>query len=407
MTVCNEGESAPDGLEHFRSLTAAWLEANCPAEMRAPASSDEDVYWGGRRVRFVSAAQRLWLERMISQGWTVPEWPREYGGAGLDKEHARALREEMHRLDCRAPLTSFGISMLGPALLRFGSETQRRQHLPSIARGEIRWCQGYSEPGSGSDLASLATRAEDRGDHYLVNGRKIWTSYADQSDWIFCLVRTDATAEKHRGIGFLLIDMNGPGVTTRPIRLISGKSPFCETFFENVPVPKENLVGSPGGGWEIAKYLLTHERESIGSMDLLTQGATALHELAVRSIGLEHGRLADDLLRAELARWQVDSLAFRLTLERLREESADGQGLGASSSVLKYYGTELNKRREDLAMSIAGVRGLLWGDAAQDAARIGATARAWLRSKGNSIEGGTSEIQLNIIAKHLLGLPGV
>lgn len=402
----DEGEITPSGLEHFRSLAAAWLEANCPAEMRGPSPSDEDACWGGRRARFASAAQRLWLERMVSKGWTVPEWPPEYGGAGLDRERARVLREEMRRLDCRAPLMSFGISMLGPALLRFGSEAQRREHLPHIARGEIRWCQGYSEPGAGSDLASLATRAEECGDHFLVNGRKIWTSYADQADWIFCLVRTDAAAEKHRGIGFLLIDMDDPGVTTRPIRLISGKSPFCETFFENVRVPKENLVGSPGGGWEIAKYLLTHERESIGSMELLPQGATALHELAVRGIGLVHGRLADDFLRAELARWQVDSLAFRLTLERLREESAGGQGLGASSSLLKYYGTELNKRREDLAMSIAGVRGLLWDDTTDNASRSGGTARAWLRSKGNSIEGGTSEIQLNIIARHLLGLPG-
>ncbi len=404
--MSNEGEITPDELQRFRSQTAAWLEANCPPEMRGPPSGDADMCWGGRRGRFASAAQQLWLERMIAQGWTAPEWPREYGGAGLDPQCARILREEMRRLDCRAPLMSFGISMLGPALLRFGNEAQQRQHLLRIARGEIRWCQGYSEPGAGSDLAALATRAEDRGDHFLVNGQKIWTSYADLSDWIFCLVRTDTTVPKHRGISFLLIDMDGPGVTARPIRLISGKSPFCETFFENVRVPKENLVGSPGGGWEIAKYLLTHERESIGSMDLLPQGATPLHELAVRGIGREHGRLADDLLRAELARWQVDSLAFGLTLERLRAEAAGGQGLGAFSSVLKYYGTELNKRREDLAMSIAGMGGLLWPDTADGASGTGETARAWLRSKGNSIEGGTSEIQLNIIAKHLLGLPG-
>jgi len=404
--VRNESDNTLEELERFRSLTAAWLEANCPADMRGPPSSEADMCWGGRRGAFASPAQRLWLERMIARGWTVPEWPRQYGGAGLDGEHARILRQEMSRLDCRAPLMSFGISMLGPALLRFGSEAQRREHLPPIARGEIRWCQGYSEPGAGSDLASLATGAEDRGDHFLVNGQKIWTSYADLSDWIFCLVRTDAAAPKHRGIGFLLIDMDSPGVATRPIRLISGKSPFCETFFENVRVPKENLVVSPGGGWEIAKYLLTHERESIGSMDLLTRDATPLHELAVRSVGLEGGRLADDLLRAELARWQVDSLAFGLTLQRLREAAAGGQGLGPWSSVLKYCGTELNKRREDLAMSIAGVRGLLWREAAGGASGDGETARAWLRSKGNSIEGGTSEIQLNIIARHLLGLPG-
>jgi len=402
----NEGEIAPPELERFRSLAAAWLEANCPAQMRGPPSGEEDVCWGGRRARFASGAQQLWLERMVAKGWTVPEWPQQYGGAGLDPQRARILREEMCRLGCRAPLMSFGISMLAPALLKFASEAQRREHLPRIARGEIRWCQGYSEPGAGSDLASLATRAEDRGDHFRVNGQKIWTSYADLSDWIFCLVRTDPTAAKHRGISFLLIDMASPGVTTRPIRLISGKSPFCETFFDNVRVPKENLVGALGGGWEIAKYLLTHERESIGSLDLLPHGATPLHELAIRGIGLEHGRLADDLLRAELARWQVDSLALRLTLERLREQASHAQGLGPFSSVLKYYGTELNKRREDLAISIAGVRGLLWRETPDGACGDGEVVQAWLRSKGNSIEGGTSEIQLNIIAKHLLGLPG-
>lgn len=393
-------------LEHFRALTAAWLEANCPAEMRGPPAREEDMCWGGRRAQFASAAQRLWLARAVARGLTAPEWPVEYGGAGLDHERTRILREEMRRLDCRAPLMSFGISMLGPALLRFGSEAQRQEHLPPISRGEVRWCQGYSEPGAGSDLAALSTRAEDHGDHYLVSGQKIWTSYANLSDWIFCLVRTDAAAEKHKGIGFLLIDMESPGVTTRPIRLLSGKSPFCETFFESVRVPKANLVGSPGGGWEIAKFLLTHERESIGSMDLLPQGATQLEELAVRSVGLEHGRLSDGILRAELARWKVDSCAFQVTLERLREEAAAGSGLGARSSVLKYYGTELNKRKEELAMSIAGVRGLLWGDTAAGALPVNDSARAWLRSKGNSIEGGTSEIQLNIIARHLLRLPG-
>lgn len=402
-TVIDETEPEHDVLESFRSQTTAWLEANCPSEMRGPAPSEGQVYWGGRRAQFASAAQRTWFERMVARGWTVPEWPREYGGAGLDEARARILREQMRRLECRAPLMSFGISMLGPALMRFASEAQKKEHLPRIARGQIRWCQGYSEPGAGSDLASLNTRAEDHGDHFLVTGQKIWTSYADLADWIFCLVRADPNAQKHKGIGFLLIDMASAGVSTRPIRLISGKSPFCETFFENVRVPKANLVGSASDGWAIAKHLLTHERESIGSLDILPPGAARLHELAIRSIGLEHGRLADSVLRAELARWQVDSCAFQATLQRLREQAA-GRGLGAFSSVLKYYGTELNKRKEDLAMSVAGARGLLWsGDGTGPG---GDAARHWLRSKGNSIEGGTSEIQLNIIAKHLLQLPG-
>ena len=402
----DDTELGHDVLEHFRSATRAWLEANCPKEMRGPASSEDQVYWGGRRAQFASDAQRAWFERMVVRGWTVPEWPREYGGAGLDVAHASILREEMSRLQCRAPLMSFGISMLGPALMRFASETQKMEHLPRIARGEIRWCQGYSEPGAGSDLASLNTCAEDRGGHFLVSGQKIWTSYADLADWIFCLVRTDPAAERHKGIGFLLIDMAGQGVSTRPIRLISGTSPFCETFFENVRVPKGNLVGSAGGGWEIAKYLLTHERESIGDMSILPPGVARLHKHAILAIGLEHGRLTDGVLRAELSRWEVDSRAFQATLQRLREQATSARGLGAFSSVLKYYGTELNKRKEDLAMSIAGVRGLRWSNQAGAADPSGDTARAWLRSKGNSIEGGTSEIQLNIIAKHLLQLPG-
>lgn len=387
--------------ESFRAATRAWLEANCPPQMREPIESEAQLCWGGRNWKFTSEAQRLWLERMGQRGWTVPEWPREYGGGGLTAEQAEILREEMRRLACRSPLSSFGISMLGPALLKYGSEEQKREQLPKIARGEIRWCQGYSEPGAGSDLASLKTRAEDRGDHYLVNGQKVWTSYADEADWIFCLVRTDAAAPKHKGISFLLFDMASPGVSTQPIRLISGKSPFCQTFFDNVRVPKGNLVGALNSGWDIAKYLLTHEREMIGGMDLFAGGHGTLCEVAVREVGLAHGRLADAALRTDLARYEIDSLAFELTLQRIREQSAGGQGTGALSSLLKYYGTELNKRRQELAMSIHGSRGLLW----EGEGKAGDTARGWLRSRGNSIEGGTSEIQLNIIAKHILRLP--
>ena len=187
-----------ENLETFRKETRAWLEANCPPEMRRPTQTEDDTCWGGRRWTFKSEAQRQWLERMAAKGWTVPEWPREYGGGGLSRDEAKILRQEMRALGCRSPLDSFGIWMLGPALLKYGTEEQKREHLPKIARGEIRWCQGYSEPGSGSDLASLQTRAEDKGDQFLVNGSKIWTSYADKADWIFCLVRTDPNAPKAR-----------------------------------------------------------------------------------------------------------------------------------------------------------------------------------------------------------------
>src|SRR5690349_6985641 len=250
-------------IEAFRSETRAWLEANCPPEMREPVRSEADICWGGRNWTFQSDAQRLWLERMAERGWTVPHWPKEYGGGGLSPAEAKVLKEESNRLGARQPLTSFGISMLGPALLQFGSEEQKKRFLPEIARGEIRWCQGYSEPGAGSDLAGLQTRCEDKGDHWLINGQKIWTSYANKADWCFCLVRTDPSAPKHEGISFVLIDMATPGVETRPIKLISGESPFCETFFTDVKIPKPNLVGQLNRGWEIAKRLLQYERQNI------------------------------------------------------------------------------------------------------------------------------------------------
>jgi acyl-CoA dehydrogenase len=390
-----------ENLESFRKETRAWLEANCPPEMRH-SSTEDDICWGGRRWVFTSDAQRVWLERMAAKGWTVPEWPREYGGAGLSRDQAKILRQEMRALGCRSPLESFGIWMLGPALLRYGSEEQKREHLPKIARGEIRWCQGYSEPGSGSDLASLQTRAEDRGDHFLVNGSKIWTSYADKADWIFCLVRTDPNAPKHQGISFLLFDMESPGVSTKPITLISGASPFCQTFFDDVLVPKANLVGKLNQGWDIAKYLLTHERDMIGGMGSTSENRS-LGQIATDSVGTENGMLADTVLRADIAAFEIDALAFRLTMERAGDMAKVGQAHPAVSSLLKYYGTELNKRRMELVMSAGGTDALEWEG---ERSREGRNARAWLRSKANSIEGGTSEIQLNIIAKRILGLPG-
>ncbi len=389
-------------LETFRKDTKAWLEANCPAEMRQPPRSEDDTCWGGRRWKFQSDAQRVWLERMAEKGWTVPDWPREYGGGGLSRDQLKILRQEMRALGCRSPLDSFGIWMLGPALLKYGNEEQKHEHLPKIARGEIRWCQGYSEPGAGSDLASLQTRAEDKGDNFLVNGSKIWTSYADRADWIFCLVRTDPNSPKHSGISFLLFDMQSPGVSTKPITLISGASPFCETFFDDVLVPKHNLVGTLNKGWEIAKYLLTHERDMIGGMGS-TSDSRSLGQSAAESVGLENGVLGDTVLRSQIASYEIDAAAFRLTMERAGDLAKVGQAHPAISSLLKYYGTELNKRRLELTMSAGGSDALEWEG---EKSREGFTARAWLRSKANSIEGGTSEVQLNIIAKRILGLPG-
>ena len=389
-------------LNTFRTEARAWLEANCPESMRVPIRSFEDIYNGGRNPEMSHPDQKVWCDRMAERGWTVPEWPTAYGGGGLSKEETKVLREEMARIGARPALDSFGISMLGPALLKFGNEEQKLEHLPPIVRGEIRWCQGYSEPNAGSDLASLATRAEDKGDHYIVNGQKIWTSYADKADWIFCLVRTDNTGSKHEGISFVLFDMATPGVTTRPIKLISGSSPFCETFFDDVPVLKKNLVGEEGKGWTIAKYLLTHEREMISSFGAAS-GRKTLGQRAVDNMGADvSGRLRAGTLRSVIAQYQLDTLAFGATMEKVTAEAKAGQGLGPASSIFKYYGTELNKRRNELLLSVEGESALGWDGAEYSEGEI---SRAWLRSKGNSIEGGTSEVQLNIVAKRVLGLP--
>jgi len=392
-----------EALSTFRSEARAWLEANCPPEMRKPILSEDDICWGGRQWQFQCEAQRVWLQRMGERGWTVPTWPREYGGGGLSADEAKVLAQEMRALGCRVPLQSFGIWMLGPALLKFGTHEQKLEFLPPIVRGEIRWCQGYSEPNAGSDLASLQTRAEDRGDHFIVNGQKIWTSYADQADWIFCLVRTDPAAKKHTGISFVLFDMANAGVSTKPILLISGKSPFCETFFDDVRVEKKHVVGTLNAGWDVAKYLLTHEREMIGGMGD-RHGAKPLGQLAAQQLGVDAlGRLADPILRAQIAQFEVDEAAFRITMERTMDMAKAGQGHPAFSSALKYYGSELNKRRHELLMQTGGTQALEWES---ERGQAGASARAWLRTKGNSIEGGTTEVQLNVIAKRILNLPG-
>ena len=398
MTV----DTADAGLDAFRAQTRAWLEANCPTEMRTPARSEDDICWGGRKGQY-SAAQMTWLQRMGERGWTVPTWPKEYGGGGLSNAQAKVLAQEMAALGCRSPHSNFGIWMLGPALLKFGSEAQKREHLPRIARGEIRWCQGYSEPNSGSDLASLQTRAEDRGDHFIVNGQKIWTSYADRADWIFCLVRTDPTAKKHEGISFVLFDMASEGVTTKPIRLISGKSPFCETFFDNVRVEKHNLVGQINRGWDVAKYLLGHERAMIGgtgSADI----ARPLGEVIAGLVGTdEQGRIADPLLRARVAEFEVDEAAFRLTMARYGDLARAGQAHPAYPSALKYYGSELNKRRYELLVAAGGSDTLEWDS---ERSNHGATIRSWLRTQANSIDGWTSAVQLGICSNRCLKFPG-
>ena len=388
-------------LDQFREETRSWLEANCPPEMRQPVEDEADVYWGGRNATFKNEAQKAWFEACVAKGYTVPAWPKEYGGAGLSPAEAKVLREEMARIDARSPLHSFGIWMLGPALLHFGTEGQKQRFLNEIARGEIRWCQGYSEPGSGSDLVSLQTYGDDKGDHWVVDGQKIWTSYADEADWIFCLVRTDKT-NKYQGITFMLFDMENEGVSTKPIKLISGSSPFCETFFDSVSVPKsygEDIpaqVGQVNRGWDVAKYLLGHEREMISA----TGGVDRPTSLG--AVTSRQGEL-DPVLRAEIAQFDVDALAFTAMSEKFLDEIKVGKAHPAQPNMMKYAGTELNKRRNELLMAAGGSRALEWESEETEG---GKPARGWLRTKGNSIEGGTSEVMLNVVAKRILELPG-
>ncbi len=389
-------------LAAFREETRAWLEANCPPEMRQPAREEADVYWGGRRATFKNDAQKAWFEAAVAKGYTVPDWPKDYGGAGLSPAEAKILRQEMAAIGARPPLSSFGIWMLGPALLHFGTEGQKKHFLNQIARGEIRWCQGYSEPGSGSDLVSMQTFGEDKGDHWVVNGQKIWTSYADEADWIFCLVRTDKE-NNYQGITFMLFDMESEGVTTKPIKLISGNSPFCETFFDDVSVPKSygedipGYVGEINRGWDVAKYLLGHEREMIS-------GAGGGDRTAAIGASMKrHNGEIDPVLRAELAMFDVDALAYAAMGEKFLDEVKVGKAHPAQPNMMKYAGTELNKRRHELMMSAGGSRALEWES---EETGGGKAARNWLRTKANSIEGGTSEVMLNVISKRILELPG-
>jgi alkylation response protein AidB-like acyl-CoA dehydrogenase len=389
-------------LDDFRSETRVWLEANYPPSLHEPQASEDDVTWGGKRAVYKNPDSKLWLDRMAARGWTAPTWPKEYGGGGLTQEEARVLNQELGRIQARVALASFGIWMLGPVLLEYGNEEQKREHLPKIVRGEIRWCQGYSEPGAGSDLASLRTRCEDKGDHFLINGQKIWTSYANHADWIFCLVRTDTT-KKHEGISFILFDMTTPGIEPRPIKLISGNSPFCETFFTDVKVPKANLVGRLNGGWEIAKRLLQFERQSISSGTLGSSAGIEVEDVAKAYVGEEDGRIADPDLRSRIAQHRMEARAFALTIRRVEEEAKAGRNVGPATSILKYEMAKLNQDRCELMVEALGAQGLGSEGDGFNPREIAAT-RGWLRSKGNSIEGGTSEVNLNVVAKRVLGL---
>jgi alkylation response protein AidB-like acyl-CoA dehydrogenase len=393
----------PD-LEGLRTEARAWLEANFP-----PSLKGKGLMMMREGAGEASADYDAWRKAMGEKGWGVPTWPKEYGAAGLSAAEARVIQQEMQRIGAWNPIGGMGVMMFGPTLLEYGNEEQKKKHIPPIVKGELQWCQGFSEPGAGSDLASLQTKAEDKGDHFLVNGQKIWTSGAQWAQWCFCLVRTD-TSRKHEGISFVLIDMADPGVEVRPIQLISGNSPFCETFFTDVKVPKENLVGPLNGGWTIAKRLLQHERSSLsgggaggGAMAAMF-GAGPLDKLAKTYVGEdEQGRIADGELRARIAAHQMDARAFMLTLMRAQAESKASQGPSAATSIMKNAGSKVGQDRAELTLEIMGHQGLGWEGDEFSPAELNAV-RTWLGGKATTIYGGSFEIQNNIISKRILGL---
>jgi len=390
-------------IDDFRAETRTWLDENCPAGARGPGP----ISTGATTIAIDHEDTELWLDRMIEKGWTAPVWPKEYGGGGLDTDQYMTLIQEMRRIDARTPLGGMGVSLIGPTLLEYGTDEQKVRHIPRIVRGEVAWCQGYSEPGSGSDLASLRTRAEDKGDHFVVNGQKIWTSGAQYADWIFALVRTDPDVPKHEGISFVLMDMHQDGITVRPIRLISGESPFCETFFDNAIARKDDLVGELNKGWTVGKRLLQHERGSMASLvggGAVKDTGPVLEDEAKVFSGEANGRIADAVIRDRILSHNMNSHVFHLTQRRTVEEASDGSTPGPATSIFKMYGTELQQERSSLFVEIRGTQGLGWtGD--EFTGRSLMDTRGWLSNRAASIYSGSNEIQRNIIAKRVLGLP--
>lgn len=392
-------------LDQFRTEVGEWLAEHCPASARG---KGEIVTIGSKRP-MEDPSLLTWRHSLGSKGWTVPTWPKEYGGGGLSNEQASVLYEELAKIKARLPMPGMGVSMIGPTLLEYGTEEQKKQHIPGIASGDISWCQGYSEPGAGSDLASLRTKAEDKGDFFEVNGQKIWTSGAQFADWIFALVRTDFDVPKHEGISFVLMDMSQPGVSLKPIKLISGSSPFCETFFDNAIAQKADLVGQLNRGWTVGKRLLQHERSGQGGLGQAGARRVVpepkLVEVAKQYVGVDTtGKIVDSEARRQVTQFAMDRQSFKLTQKRAREENESGQTIGEATSIFKLVGASWSRDTADFLCKLMGSQGYGWEGEGFDKREID-TTRDFLSSRAHTIYGGTNEVQLNIIAKRVLGLP--
>ena len=390
-------------LELFRSETRTWLEDNCPEGMR-----NLTFHWEDAHQVYSSEDAETWRGKMAEKGWIASTWPTAYGGGGLSREQAVILNQEMTRIKATPASSGMGLSMIGPTLLEFGSEEQKQRHLPSICDGTIRWCQGYSEPGAGSDLAALQTKAVIQGDQFIINGQKIWTSGAQYADWMFALVRTNPDAPKHDGISFVLLDMHQPGITVKPIKLISGSSPFCETFLDNAVAQRADLVGEMNKGWTIGKRLLQYERSGIGGLSgggkKAAKKTNAMADIAKHYHGERSGKIADSSARNKVLSHAMNERAFQLTTQRVVQENQEGKTPGAATSIFKLVGSSLAKNSAELKSELMGSSGLGWQGDAFASAELTAT-RAWLNSRAVTIYGGTNEVQMNIISKRVLGLP--
>ncbi|MCS5584190.1 MAG: acyl-CoA dehydrogenase family protein [Pseudomonadales bacterium] len=391
-------------LEDFRAETRAWLEQNCPDGAKGPGQTP----LGSKSIE-LEPDVRTWLDRMAKKGWTVPTWPVEYGGAALNNDEYKILIEELKRVGARTPLTGRGVNYIGPTILEFGTDEQKARWLPICARGDGAWAMGYSEPGAGSDLASLSAKAVKEGDNYIINGRKTWTSDAVDSDYIFVLVRTSPDKPKHEGISLVLEDMHQQGVTVNPIALISGASPFCETLFEDAIVPVTDLIGGVDRGWTVGKRLLQFERSTHAGINISgSQGGrneeSQLPELVAHYAGKADGRIADASIRTWLTRHDMNTHAQQITQRRAIAE-LQSRAPGFTSSAVKLTNALNIQDGDELLMTAMGNSAYHWDTDSGASEKEVAAVKKWLYQKSLTIAGGTKEVQLNIIAKRVLGLP--
>jgi alkylation response protein AidB-like acyl-CoA dehydrogenase len=371
----------------FRTEVRTWLEANLPAALR------------GRTNRPPPAELMPWYQTLSRKGWIAPHWPKQGGGMGATLNEQIIMTEELARVG--APqLPAQGLNHIGPILIEFGTEAQKARHLPPIIAGTVIWAQGYSEPGAGSDLASLATRASLEGDHFVVNGQKIWTTWAHYSDWMFALVRTDPQAQpRHAGISFLLLDLHSPGITVRPIRTIAGDDEFSEVFFDNVVVPAENLVGKLNEGWRIANALLGHERLGTSNPQYALIALDRIKTMARAS-----GVMADPAFRDRLAAASINVTALSALFSHAVELTNLQRSPGPEASMIKIFGSELLQSLNDVLIEAAGSQASIEKPITTDFGTVDVST-SFLQVRRATIYGGSSEIQRNIIARRVLNLP--